>query len=385
MAQPVTSAFRPALIRDHTVEVAAQVIDSDGGVLATLQPIGGNVTVDIDRDIRREAGDLTLVDPTGTLTPDDIADILSPLSGNEIVLSRGISYFGNTTPELITLGTFGFTSITVDNQGQGLTVTVGGLQDRAARISRARYVRPYSITTPTALETVVAGLLRRTWPAIPGTDNFPTTGVTVRSLAWGSEGDSDPWSDAVDLCDAKGFRLYFDPSGTPAMEQITDLSALTELVRYDADGDGTNTANPMILGLSRTWDVDQTFNGVVATGEYSGLLLPFQSVAWDDDPASPTYYLGDFGKRPRFYSTWAIYNKTDAVTTAQAQLKKTLGITETVTWSQIPDPSLDVGDGVYVVNPEVAVDNLYRIDRIDIPLSPLEPMTVTARTRRIRT
>lgn len=383
MAQSVSSAFRPALIRDHVVEVVAQVIDTTGAVLATLQPVNGNVTVDIDRDVRREAGDITLVDPDGTLTPNDIADILSPLSGNEIVLKRGIRYFGNSTPELVTLGTFGFTSITVEQAGQGLTLTVGGLQDRAARISRARYVKPYSLTSLTALETVITNLLRRTWPAVPGTNNFPTTGVNITSLAWGSEGDSDPWSDSVDLCDAKGYRLYFDPSGNVVMEQIIGLADLTELVRYDPDGDATTDPNPMILSLSRTWDVDNTFNGIVAVGEGSGLLIPFQAVAWDDDPASPTYYLGDFGKRPRFYSSPAILSRNDAVTTAQAQLRKTLGVTETVTWSQIPDPSLDVGDGVYVVNTEVGVSNLYRIDRIDLPLAPMEPMTVTARSQRI--
>lgn len=383
MAQTVTSSFRPALIRDHVVAVTAEVIDTNGGVLATLQPISGNVTVDIDRDIRREAGDITLVDPDGTLTPNDISDILSPLSGNEIQLRRGISYYGNLTPELVSLGIFGFTSVTVSQDGSGLTVTVGGLQDRGARISRARYVKPYYVTSSTALETVVTRLLQRTWPAVPGINNFPATGINISSLAWGSEGDSDPWSDSVDLCDAKGYRLYFDVDGYVTMEQIESIGDLDELVRYDPVGDATHDANPMILSLSRTWDVDNTYNGVVAVGEGSGLLIPFQAVAWDNDPASPTYYLGNFGKRPRFYSSAAIYSKAEAVTTAEAQLRKTRGVTETVTWSQIPDPSLDVGDGVYIINDDVQVDNLYRIDRIDMPLSPSDPMTVTARAKRI--
>lgn len=384
MAQTVTSAFRPALIRDHDVAVTVNVIDTDRNVLATLKPISGNVTVDIDRDIRREAGDITLVDPDGTLTPNDIADILSPLSGNEIQLFRGLNYYGNSTPELVSLGVFGFTSCTVEQDGSGLTITVGGLQDRGARISRARYVKPYYITSATALETVVTALLQRTWPAVPGTNNFPTTGVTISTLAWGSEGDSDPWSDSVDLCDAKGFRLFFDVNGNVSMIPIDAIADLEELVHYDPVGNGTYSANPMILSLSRTWDVDNTFNGIVAVGEGSGLLKPFQAVAWDNDPASPTYYLGDFGQRPRFYSSAAIYSKADAVTTAQGQLRKTLGVTETLTWQQIPDPSLDVGDGVYVVNTDVQVDGLYRIDRIDLPLSPSEPMTVTARAKRIR-
>jgi len=384
MAQQVSSGFRAALITDHQAEATVELIDVDGALLATLQPLNGNVTVDIDRDMRREAGDITLVDPTGALTPNDVADILSPLSGNEIRLRRGITLPGTSTQELIPLGVFGFTRVTVEQTSDGLTLVVGGLQDRSARVSRARYTKPYSVTTSTALETVVTGLLRRTFPAIKGTDNFPTTGVTITSLAWGSEGDSDPWSDSVDLCDSKGYRLYFDANGVVTMEQIISPNDVTELVRYNPTATATTTANPMILSLSRTWDSDDTYNGIVASGEGSGLRYPFQSVAWDDDPSSITYYLGNYGKRPRFYSTWSIYNKADAVTTAQAQLKKTLGVTEIVSWTQIPDPSLDVGDGVYVVNSDVQVDNLYRIDRIDIPLSPLEPMSVTARGRRVK-
>lgn len=382
MAYPVSSTFRSSLIVSHEVESQVDVCSSDGTVLATLQPTNGNVTVDIDRVIRREAGDITVVDPTGVLTPDDIADVLSPLTGNELRLYRGIKYSSGST-ELIPLGVFGFTQVTVSQDGSGLTITIGGLQDRAARVGRAKYVSPYSIPTATALETVIAGLLRRGWADTPGLGNLPTTGVTITSRSYGNDYDSDPWSDAFNLCDAKGYRLYFDVNGYAQMDPIGSMADVTELVRYTATATETATYNPMVTAISRTWDAENTYNGVIAVGEGSGLLLPFKATVWDEDPESATYYLGGFGKRPRVYSSPNIYSKAEATATASGQLRKTLGVTETVTWSQIPDPSLDVGDGVYVVEPDTRVDALYRIDRIDLGIGEGDVMNVTARAKRV--
>lgn len=382
MAYPVSSSFRAALIRDHQVESRVDVCSSDGTVLATLQPTNGNVTVDIDRSIRREAGDITVVDPTGVLTPNDIEDILSPLASNELRLYRGLRY-SSTSTELIPLGVFGFTSTTVAQDGAGLTITIGGLQDRAARISRARYIKPLSIVAATAIETVVSQMLQRGWADTPGLGNLPTTGLTISSRSFGNDYDTDPWNDAVDLCDSKGYRLYFDVNGIVQMEQVTALSSLTELVRYTPTATATDTKNPMVTAIAKTWDSENTYNGVIATGEGSGLYYPFSATAWDTDPASATYYLGGFGKRPRVYSSSLILSKADATTTAESQLRKTLGVTETVSWSQIPDPSIDVGDGVYIVEPDTQVNDLYRVDRIDLGIGEGDVMNVTARSRRL--
>ena len=68
---------------------------------------------------------------------------------------------------------------------------------------------------------------------------------------------------------------------------------------------------------------------------------------------------------------------------AKAELRRTSGVAETVSFQALVDPSLDVGDGVKVTRTSLGIDATYRIDRLDIPLDPETPMSVVARTRRV--
>jgi len=146
---------------------------------------------------------------------------------------------------------------------------------------------------------------------------------------------------------------------------------------------GSTYSNLMLTTLTKSWDTADTYNGVIAVGEGSGLLYPFRAVVWDDDPTSPTYYLGDFGKRPRYFTDPTIISQAQAQASARGQLDKTLGLTEKLTWTQLVDPSLDVDDGVNVYDEELGVNRLYRLDRLTIPLEASSPMSAEARTRRV--
>jgi hypothetical protein len=378
MAYPVSSTFRTALEASHDVVVLATICDIYGNVLATLRPLGGQVSIDIDRSVRREAGDMQLIDPDGTLRPLDATDLLSPLTGYELRLYRGIQFPSGIT-ELIPLGVFGWSTATIVESETGVTISIGGLQDRSTRISNARYSRAINIVAGTALETALASILEQAWNQVPyAGGQLLETGKVMPAVAYGAEGDADPWEDARALADAQGFRLYFNEIGQVALAPIRGADEVAAVVSY-----GTTYSNLMITGLTKTWDASDSFNGVFALGEGSGLLIPFRGLAWDDDPTSPTYYLGPFGKRPKYFSDPTIINQAQADASARAQLKKVLGIAEKLTWSQLVDPSLDVDDGVNVYDEELGVNRLYRLDRLTIPLEASSPMSAEARTRRV--
>lgn len=377
MAYPVSANFRPYLAGPHKVDTQADICDTAGNVLATFKPLGGSVTVDIDRDIRREAGSIELVDPTGVLTPLNVTDMLSPLVGNELRLYRGVEYSDGTS-EMIPLGVFLWQQVSITDDGNGLKISLGTLQDRAIRISSARYFRSIPILTSTAVETVIATIVEQAWPEVTYSGGaFPATNQTINSVAYGVEGDSDPWQDARDLADQFGYRLYFDQLGQLALSAIKSASDATSVITYGSSGE------LMITSLSKQWDITDTYNGVIAIGQGSGLITPSRGVAWDDDASSPTYYLGDFGLRPRFYSSPFLLTDTQADAAAYAQLAKTLGVSEKLTWTQLVDPSLDVDDAVTIVRSSMNISTKYRLDRMSIPLAATESMSAEARTRRV--
>ena len=380
MSYTVSDEFRNALRYGHKVATLAQVCDITGNVLATLEPLSGQVTVDVDRLARREAGDLQLVDDTGTLTPLDVDDLLNPLNGYEIRLYRGIQYPNNGSRDLIPLGVFGYTGATVTDTGAGVTFTLSGLVDRSERIARARYANRVQVTsTGNATETVITTILQQAWEGVPfAGGQLPTTGTTVPVSSFGVEGDSDPWRDAVQIAESKGYRLFFDVNGQVTMQQVVDQVPTTAVVDYG----GTDL---MVLSMMRAWDTSDTYNGILAVGESSNQRTnsPYRFTAWDDDEDSPTYYLGPFGKRLRVYSSPLIGSTADAERAARLQLAKTRGVAETLSWSQIVDPSLDVDDAVQVTQASVGVDAIYLLSRLTIPLSPSDAMSAESKQRRL--
>lgn len=372
MSYSVSASFRPALLNDHVVSVLAQVIDSSNNVLTELNVVGGQVTVDAEREVRREAGDLVVTNQN--LTPLQANDLLSPLNGYEIKLFRGVKYADGTV-ERVPLGVFGYTSVTLEDSGAGLTITLGGLVDRSQRISRARYAARQFFTNGTSVESAITSIVTAAWPDVPR-NTFPATGKTLPAVGYGVEGDGNPWSDAVSIAEAKGYRLFFDQDGRLTLRaEVVDVPD-TGIVNY-------GTTDLMVTSLARMWDTSDTYNGIIAVGEGSGLLIIPRAVVWDTDPTSPTYYLGDFGKRPRLYSSPLLLTDDDARSAATVQLNKSKGLGEQLRWAQIVDPSLDVDDAVGITNADMSVAAVYLLARLTIPLSPMEPMTAEARVRRI--
>src|SRR4051812_35315225 len=103
----VSAAFLAALRQSHTISTRADVL-SGGVVVATLDITDGSVEVDGNNTVRRHCS-VTLVDPTGTMTPSEAGDLLSPF-GNEIALYRGIG------DELVPLGVFGIATVDIEDK-----------------------------------------------------------------------------------------------------------------------------------------------------------------------------------------------------------------------------------------------------------------------------
>lgn len=369
---PVSEEFRAAVRASHRVVVQAAAYVDDAWV-ADLYPTGGSVSIDSRRAVRRTLS-MSLVDEDGSLVPgpNGTTGVLSPF-GTEIKVWRGVQYTDGTE-EIVPLGVFVLTGVTVTSSDAGTQISLEG-SDRSLRIQRARLTDPYQITSGTAVETVVADLLRSRWADVQVA--FPATGATVGARVLGAGADSDPWKAAVEIAEAAGFDLAFDADGVVRMRTIPDPTETDPDETYD---DGTDA---VLLDVARGFDTGNTYNGVIASSEASDVDTPVRAEAWDEDVNSPTYRYGAFGQVPKFYTSSLIRDATQAATAAAAQLQRELGRSEAVEWSQIVNPAHDVLDVVRLTRPAVTLDAVLLIDRLDVPLDVGGQMRAVARVREV--
>jgi hypothetical protein len=286
-------------------------------------------------------------------------------------------YAFEDTVEEVPLGVFVLTEVNVQEEQQGATMEIVGV-DRSIRVQKAQWVNPFPIAAGTNLATALELVLTDRWPGVDleFASTSRTLPLTTLGLQSGGSG-RDPWADALRLASAGGFDLYFDGSGVAVLEPTSDPSDSTPVETY------VEGADAMLLGAQRRISTDQTYNGVVVSGEGTSVRPPVRATLFDEDPASPTYRYGAFGDRPVFLSSSLVTSASAAAVVAQAQLSKVKGAEENVDWTQICDPSLDVGDVIFVENTGTRLSKVMVLDKLQIPLAADQPMRATARTVRV--
>lgn len=369
---PVTDRFRSEIRGSHTVVVRVAAY-ADNAFVADLYPTDGSVSIDSRRAVRRTLS-MSLPDADGTLVPGPggTTGVLNPFT-TELRVFRGVRYT-NGAEELVPLGVFVLTEVSVREGSGGREISVNG-SDRSIRIQRARLLNPYQIANTTSVEQAVGDLLRDRWADVAV--DFPETGATVGRRTLGAGSESDPWKSAVEIAAAAGYDLAFDADGVARMRLVPDPIADDAVETY------VNGSDAVLLELSRGFDTSTTYNGVIASSEASDVDSPVRAEAWDEDPNSPTYRYGSFGEVPKFYSSSMIQSVAQAQRVADSQLQKELGRPESVEWSQIVNPAHDVLDVVRVSRPQMQLDAVLMIDRLEIPLDPGGAMRAVARVREV--
>ncbi|MGE3622010.1 MAG: hypothetical protein AB7L84_16265 [Acidimicrobiia bacterium] len=326
-----------------------------GAQQATLTVTAGDVTEDENRAQRRLAT-VTTVDET--LIPSDMTSLLAP-RGTELRLYR----------DDVAVGVFRVSKPKTAAKAGQTVLTVEGV-DRSRQISRARWEEPYPVDAGTLLHTAIAAIVEDRAPGTPTLLN-PAGYVTPSPLVFGLDSQSDPWKDLVGLATAAGMSLFFDVDGVlrlrPALEDPNPVATIVE-------GSG------LLHAVQRDLDEEQTYNGVVVTGEAPG-MAPVRAVVWDTDPLSPTYYLGPFGKVPQFYTSPLITSTEQAEAAGLEILARKLGALESVSVTCHPDATLHAGDVVRLGHAASRTDGYYIVSSLRLPLGP-GPMSLTCRARR---
>lgn len=370
----MATTLAAAVTGTHKAVVRVDLLDSTGVKVSELTGttgyvVAGNVTADRSAAIRRQ---FTFRGVTESMVPKAVGSTLNPLAGYRIQPWRG-ARLDDGTDDLVSLGVFVVTKsdVTDDAATSALTVDVTGY-DLAYRIMKTAWVTPYGVV---AGQTAVAAITAMIADRLPGaTIDVQTSNVnTVNASTFGATAQNNPWDDIQSIAAAAGLEVFFDVNGRAVIRDEVDASKLPVSWQFIEGTSCTMTA------VKRSLDDAGTYNGVIAYAESSSLSAPLRATAWDNNPSSPTYYLGDYGQRPLPLSVPGATTLAQVQAAADTMLTRVLGLNEIVTLSAVPNPSIDVGQAIAVQRARAGVDSTFQVDKLVMPLDVQSPMTLTVR------
>lgn len=359
---PLSAPAALALVQSHGMDVRATAYGSFG----TLQiPIsGGSVKSDAKSQVRRTASTSTNLSLWGR----DPKAVLRP-TGTEIQIDYGIVLPGNRK-EWIPL----IRGMLTDATRARPIPTTGSfpikLVDRSKRVAEDRFIAPVQTIAGALTVVEIRRLIQDSLGVgVPVVDK--TGSVHVAPVL---DIERERWADGVErLADSIAAEVFFDPEGTGIIRpqpQITD-----QYVWRIASGQG-GTLLTKEDSLSR----ESVYNGVVVSGERVDGTPPVTATVWDTDPNSPTYYLGTFGRKPRFYANPQLTSVPQCQAAGAALLARVKGLNSKVKFTSMVNPALEAGDVVLLDDvADGVVPELHILDMVEVPLSPADAQQMESR------
>ncbi|MCP9998000.1 hypothetical protein LUX34_24115 [Streptomyces werraensis] len=153
----------------------------------------------------------------------------------------------------------------------------------------------------------------------------------------------------------------------------------------NADGEFTIATLPDLLTTEPAWEIaaaehgvyisarramssENVFNGVLARGENAAEgVLPVSYLATDDDPGSPTYWGGPFGRRPAFYSSSTLISTLNCQNAAKLKLLAAKAPNASGDITALPNPALEPGNVLRILHPD-GTRELHQAAAFTVPL-----------------
>ncbi|MFF9309882.1 DUF5047 domain-containing protein [Streptomyces sp. NPDC014748] len=319
------------------------------GQVVDLDHTGGSVTVDRAQAIRRTCT-VTVADPS--LIPRTPADQLATY-GARLRISRGVDYGDGSQPELVPLGVFRLDSI--DGDVSDGPVTLQG-KDLSACIADDKLTAPW-----TATGTVVGAITTLIQRSLPDADIISRiTDAPIGSRTYDVQ--ADPWAACQEIAAAAGAEVYCTADGSFIIATLPDILTTPPVWAVEAVEGG------VYISAGRAMTADKVCNGVLASGENAADNVPPVSyLAVDNDPTSPTYWSGPFGRRPDFYSSSTLTTVTACQQAANLRLQLMRAPNASGDLKSLPNPALEPGDVIRVTH-EDGTRELHQVAAFTVPL-----------------
>lgn len=368
-----TYKFLAEVRKSHTVVSYVDVV-SPSRETKRLVAVDGAVTVDRTAQFRRSAG-IECVDPLGEFIPDGSAGLLTPF-GTEVRPYRGVRYSDGTV-EVYPLGVFRLSRVQLKEGSGGAGVRIKlDMFDRSRTISRDTFTTNYPIAGGTNVIEAVKVIVRRTFPDAEF-DAMSSTVITPGPKVFNAK--DDPWTACIELAQSAGCEIYFDTDGRVVIAPPTDLDALPSPDFTYVDGAGST-----LLDLDIDLADEKVHNGIVVEAQStSSEKPPVRAEAWDNEPFSPTYWKGAYGRFPKFVQDNNITTVPQAQAMADSLVKGLLGSASQLTVTSWTNPALEAGDVIEVKRDRLRVSGLYTVDSFSVPLLAAGTQSLKLRQRRV--
>ncbi|MGY1439540.1 DUF5047 domain-containing protein [Streptomyces reniochalinae] len=326
MYPPPSRLFLPTLVESHTPVTVVQLHKTDGTV-GPLEHTAGSVTVDRSQAVRRTAN-VTILD-TSFIPRTPTAQLA--IYGSRLRIQRGIRY-GDGHVELVPVFWGRVDAVEGDPDIGPVDIKASGLE---AVVADDKFVEAYSTRGGVTAVTAITGLIQA---AIPGAVIVAfATDQVIGVRTWDAEGDR--WAAVQECATAIGAECYADADGVFVIAELPDM--LTAPISWQVDAGDRGALVSATRGYSR----DGIYNWVTARGENTEEdTPPVSAYAADEDPTSPTYVYGAFGRVPTFYSSATLTTTTLAQAAANKLLRDSLKPNATADLSSVPNPCLEPGD-----------------------------------------
>jgi len=364
--------YQDALRRPFRMWTRLDVEDRYGSVLYRGLPmVDGTVTANLQNRVTRQLKavvpgiDFFPADSVGQV---DASALLAPF-GNRIRAWGGIEYGDGSRAQFPIF----YGSIT-EVAAPGWTSTTVECDDLAGDVVAAMFEVP---TNSTPTNTVYAEFQRLIRAALPDAEFEGFTGGTTNALIGPLAWESDRGQALDNMAGGVGCLWWALADGTfvlrPSPWSQPGRSPAFSISSADLGGD-------RFCAISATPKVSRAgvINSAVMAAERLDGSPPLYSIARDLDPASPTYYLGPFGKRPLLLRNQSPITQAQIDYAAKVQLH--YGKALSFSWDQVQipsDPSIELGDLVAVRFGDLLSDQV--ITGFTYPLRENAMMTLTLR------
>ena len=361
--RPVSDRFLRTVRGSHQMVAEARIVapgqtgvDPDG---TEIEILDGDVQVDGSAQIRST---LALTTEGKGMWPTQASSLLAPY-GNEVFVRRGIRY-GNGVTEWVSLGYFRLDTPEQDRVPDG-PIRLSA-KDRMAGIVDGRLLAPKPFAATATYGQVLSALVAEIypWATVEWDDTTVDQAIGRQVIA-----EDDRHKVLDDLVTAVGKIWWWDYRGVLVVRTPVSPTVPVWEVNHGADG--------VLVSMSRRLTREGVYNAVVATGEGADTATPVRAVAIDSNPNSPTFWGGQFGKVPQFFSSPLITSNGQAATAATSMLIRQVGLPYAVDLSAVPNPALEPYDPVRVTYP--GRSEVHVLDRLTIPLTADAAMSASTR------